>query len=105
MGRFDVYRNPFAGSADSPYLLDVQAELLDMLETRVVIPLRRLERLSGVRPPSDLTPIVEVGGISCLVDTAQLASVSVRALKKSVGSLADRRDDITRALDFLFQGY
>ena len=35
MARFDVYRNP----EGSGYLLDVQADLLSDLNTRVVVPL------------------------------------------------------------------
>lgn len=105
MARFDVYRNPSAGAADSPYLLDVQAELLDGLETRVVIPLRRRDRLASERVPVDLIPGLEIEGILCLVETPKLAAVPVRVLRSPVCSVADRRDDIVRALDFLFQGY
>jgi toxin CcdB len=38
MGRFDVYRNARPGSR-FPLLLDVQADLLADLATRIVIPL------------------------------------------------------------------
>ena len=38
--QFDVYHNKNAASKGRfPYLLDVQTELLDSLETRVVVPL------------------------------------------------------------------
>lgn len=105
MARFDVYRNPSAGAADTPFLVDVQADLLGDLETRVVIPLRRRDRFPSVRTPSDLIPCVEVEGMACLVETPKLAAIPLRVLKAPVASLADRRDDITRALDFLFQGF
>jgi len=39
MARFDVYANPGSKSDTTPYLLDVQSDLLDDLETRMVIPL------------------------------------------------------------------
>ena len=105
MARFDVYRNPSAGAADTPYLLDVQADLLAELETRVVIPLRRRDRFSAVRLPSDLIPCVDVEGQSCQIETPKLAAIPLRVLKPPICSLADRRDDTIRALDFVFQGY
>ena len=43
--------------------------------------------------------------MACLVETPKLAAIPLRVLKAPVASLADRRDDITRALDFLFQGF
>ena len=40
MPQFDVYLNPNADTSKAiPYLLDVQADLLDRLATRVVVPL------------------------------------------------------------------
>ena len=40
MARFDVYPNPGQQAKTTPYLLDVQSDLLDDLDTRVLIPLR-----------------------------------------------------------------
>lgn len=105
MARFDVYRNPTRGAADVPLLLDVQADLLGDLGTRVVIPLRRAERFPDARPPAELMPVVEVEGSRYVVETPKLAAVPARALKMPVCSLTDRGADITRALDFLFQGF
>jgi len=36
--------------------------------------------------------------------TQQLAGVTLQRLKTRVAHLSDRRDDIVRALDFLFSG-
>lgn len=105
MARFDVYRNPTRGAADVPWLLDVQADLLGDLGTRVVIPLRRAERFPDARPPAELMPVVEVEGSRYVVETPKLAAVPARALKMPVCSLTDRGADITGALDFLFQGF
>lgn len=44
MPRFDVYLNTGAQAATTPYLLDVQSDLLQGLETRIVVPLRRRDR-------------------------------------------------------------
>ena len=53
MARFDVYANTGGHADTTPYLLDVQSDLLDGLDSRVVIPLRN-RSLSGVllQPPS-----------------------------------------------------
>ena len=56
MARFDVYRNAGAHAADTPYLLDVLSDLLRGLDTRVVIPLRRLKRFPAVRFPENFIP-------------------------------------------------
>ena len=42
MARFDVYANPGAHATITPFLLDVQSDLLDGLDTRMVIPLRSM---------------------------------------------------------------
>jgi toxin CcdB len=48
MARFDVYATPGRHVDSTPYLLDVQSDLLDGLDSRVVIPLRRRERFPAV---------------------------------------------------------
>lgn len=105
MARFDVYANPGAQSATTPYLLDVQSDLFDGLDSRVVVPLRRLEQFPKVKLSERLTPVLSINGEACLMETPNLAAVPQRVLKSPVTSLADRSSDITAALDFLFQGY
>jgi toxin CcdB len=48
MARFDVYANPGRHMATTPYLLDVQSDLLDGLGSRTVIPLRSLKHFPRV---------------------------------------------------------
>ena len=43
--RFDVYPNPGVQASTTPYLLDVQIDLLDGLDSRMVIPLGSLDQL------------------------------------------------------------
>ena len=46
MPQFDVYRNENPGTCEEfPFLVDVQAELLEELATRVVVPLAKSEAL------------------------------------------------------------
>jgi len=104
MARFEVYRNTGPHTETTPYLLDVQSDLLHGLETRVVVPLRRRDRFPA--PLSErLTPLFTIDGVECFMETPKLAAVPLRLLKNPLASLADRQADITSALDFLFQGY
>ena len=105
MARFDVYRNSGSLAASTPYLLDVQCTLLDGLDTRVVIPLRRLDKFPAVNLAKDLTPIFDVEGVSCILETPKLAAVPTRLLKIYVMSLSDQQNLISNALDRLFHGY
>ena len=105
MPRFDVYRNNGAQAAVTPYLLDVQSDLLQGLETRIVVPLRRCDRFPAVSLPANLTPTFDIEGIKCLLETPKLAAVPLRLLKTKVTTLAASQFEITAALDFLFQGY
>jgi len=99
MARFDVYSGLGAGNG---YVVDVQANLLDYLVTRVVIPL--LPHGAG-KVVQELNPVVRVGDADYVVMTQELAAVPRSALRRKVGSLADRRDEITRALDVLLVGF
>jgi len=105
MARFDVFLNPGAHAATTPYLVDVQSDLMDGLETRVVIPLRRTDNFSTTRLPQDLTPVFVIDGVSCLLETPKLAAVPRRVLKNPVGSLQAEQGRITSALDRLFYGF
>jgi len=103
MARFDVFANP--GHPDVPLLLDVQCNLLQSLNSRVVVPLRRMKGFAEVTLPKNLTPTFEINGIACFMETPAIAAVPAKLLKVPVASLADRQSDITAALDFLFHGF
>jgi len=105
MARFEVFRNSGPHADDVPYLLDVQSDLLHGLDTRVVIPLRRRDRFPANRIPQRLTPVFDIEGIACLLETPKLAAVPLRLLKQPMHSLAAEQAAITGALDFLFQGF
>lgn len=106
MARFDIYANPGqTNDSDVPYLLDVQGDLLSALDSRVVVPLRRVDRFDNVALPQNLAPVFEIDGLACFMETPKLAAVPARILKSPVASLASRQAEVTTALDFLFQGY
>jgi len=105
MARFDVFQNSGPLATSTPYLLDVQSALLDGLDTRVVIPLRRVDQFPAVNFAKDLTPIFDIEGVSCFLETPKLAAVPTRLLKNHVMSLSDQQSLISNALDRLFHGY
>jgi toxin CcdB len=103
MAQFDVYLNPNAGTSKAiPYLLDVQADLLDRLATRVVVPLI-LAKEVGLAAKC-LNPQFKVKGTTVVMSTAELAGISNRLLGDKVTSLKNKRDEIIAALDLLFTG-
>jgi toxin CcdB len=99
MARHDVYRVP-----EGPgWWLDVQADLLDLLNTRVVVPL--LPEARAPVPAKRLNPVFEVEGERAVMVMQFLSAVPVRVLGRPVGSLADRADEIGAALDMVFVGF
>ena len=105
MAQFTVYRNKSARSkALCPFLLDVQSDLLEDLETRVVIPLSKAPALTK-RPLSQLTPVLQFEGESYVLMTPQLAGIARSELGAATGSLAERRAEILGAMDFLLTGF
>ena len=105
MARCAVYRNKNARTkATFPLLVDVQSELLDELQTRVVIPLTRVAALART-PLSHLTPILTFEGETYLLMTPQLAGVAKSDLGPLAGSLVDQRAVILAAVDFLLTGF
>lgn len=104
MAQFAVFKNKNPQTkSDYPLLVDVQATLLDELQTRVVIPLSKAPVLTR-KPMNKLTPMVEVDGEKYLLMTPQLAGVSRSALGTPVQSIAEQRDAIISALDMLITG-
>ena len=103
MAQFDVYFNPNAATRKSiPYLLDVQADLLDTLATRVVVPLILAEEMGLAA--KHLNPQFKIKGVAVVMSTAELAGVPNRSLGDKVTTLKSKRDEIIAALDMLFTG-
>lgn len=104
MGRFDVYESPLADErAHTPFWLDVQADHLSQLATRVVVPLCRCD--GSQRPAERLNPCFEVAGVTVFADTANLGTFPKRWLRSPLASLREQRLDVENALDFLLNGH
>lgn len=99
MSRFDLYK----ARVGDGYVLDLQTDLLEVQSTRMVAPVLPADQVA--RRIKTLHPEVEVNGKPFVMATHLMAAVPKTALQNPVANLADHADDITRALDLLFQGY
>ena len=103
MARFDVHPTPWADERKhTPFWLDVQADHLHALATRVIVPLRRFSPREPVK--GELNPVFEIDGTSVFADTANIGSFPKALLRRPVASLRHERLAIEDALDFLFTG-
>lgn len=104
MAQFDVYENTNPETKQTiPYLLDIQADLLDNLTTRVVVPLVTASAMG--KAAEHLNPQFKIKRAAVVMSTAELAGVTVHILGERVCSLKEQRYEIISALDFLFTGF
>tara|TARA_R110001592_G_C13183961_1_gene751333 strand:- start:1421 stop:1729 length:309 start_codon:yes stop_codon:yes gene_type:complete len=102
MARFDVYKY---GSKAVPLVLDVQADLLSDLNTCVVIPLIPEKQAKKEALPK-LKPIIKIDGKSYVLMTTDIGTITRVSLGKQISNIEDtHRQDVTEAIDFLFQGF
>jgi toxin CcdB len=99
MARFDVYRDP----QGSGFLLDIQAGMMDHLNTRIVVPL--MVPSEAPKPAKGLNPEFTIGGVAVVMITQFLSAVPVSALKDKVATLDHHHSTIVDAVDLLLQGF
>jgi toxin CcdB len=105
MAQFAVYRNKNPRTKTAfPFLVDVQSDLLESIQTRVVIPLTKVAALAK-KPVSHLTPVLNFEGEAFVLMTPQLAGVSRSELGAHAGTLATDRQAILASVDFLLSGF
>lgn len=99
MARFDVYARP--GGAG--YVLDVQADALSALNTRIVVPL--LPMPDAPEPAKRLNPVFEIGSEPHVMVTQFMAAIPRALLRSPVSNLAERDSEIMAALDMVLVGF
>mgnify|MGYP006266522875 FL=1 len=105
MAQFDIHENTDTGSArHTPYLLNVQADVLSELATRVVVPLRTKAGREETRI-SRLHPVVSVAGVDHVAVVTEMAAVSASLLGRQVDTAGTQGTEITVALDLLLTGF
>lgn len=103
MAQFDVHRNTSPSKSRVPFLVDVQADLLKGLATRVVVPLVHPAEI-GDKPIRDLHFEVTVQGRRFIALGTELAGIPAKALGGIIANLSSRRADFVRAIDILLTG-
>lgn len=104
MCQFTLYENENKESKKAyPYFIDVQNNILDELNSRIVIPLSSYKTLSNTNAKK-LCPVIEIKDESFVLLTHQMASVPRSILKKKVTSLEKFRYEILGAVDLLLTG-
>jgi toxin CcdB len=103
MAQYDVYVNPQkASSAQFPYVVDIQSDLLDVLATRLVMPLTSMS--SNLKLPSRLSPSLQIAG-SLFYPVPQLtAPMLAKQLTKPVATLRHQASQIISAMDAVTSG-
>ena len=103
MQQFDVYENTDNDTNQIyPYFVDIQTDLLEVLNSRVVIPLTKVKPNRNL--PDNICPKIEINDDFFYLLTYQITTVSVAFLKSKQGSLSLNRTDIINSVDFLFSG-
>ncbi len=103
MAQYFAYENKNKDSKKLyPFLLDIQSNLLEDLQTTVVVPLTRpsTAKLTFTK----LTPTVELGGINYIALTQQLVGLDREALGQEVADLSIYKFAIIDAIDFIVSG-
>jgi toxin CcdB len=104
MGRYDVYQNPEKSEhRHTPFVLDIQNDHLDAVETRIVIPLRDA-RLHGMRL-EHVHPSFRIQEREVVLDTPTMATFPRSWLRSPIASLRGEQHQIQEALDALFGSY
>jgi toxin CcdB len=97
-----VYKNAGDSESYAPYLLDVQADMLNSLETRIMAPLVRIAEFG--RRAGKLHPMFTVCGEEVVMATHLLAAIRFIGLGAPVDSLTAQRNEILGALAVLLVG-
>ena len=96
MAQFDVHR-----LSKGRLAIDCQADLLDYLGSRFVVPLVPIDE---AMPAKRLNPVFNIEGRDHVMLTEAAAAVRARELGEVVTSLAGHSFEITGALDVLISG-
>jgi len=99
MARFDLYARP----GGTGYLLDVQGDVLNQLNTRIVVPL--LPEEEAPLPAKRLNPVFEIGSLPHVMVTQFMAAVPLSLVRNPVTNLSDHDAQIMAALDMILVGF
>ena len=101
MAQFDVYKNENDQTNQRvPYLLDIQNDILDSINTKIVIPL--------VKDKNDfkgLTKEFIIENQKVYLTTSQMGTIHKNELKTKITTLQNQKEEIKNSIDFLIYGF
>jgi toxin CcdB len=99
----DVFANPAPRTRGAfPFIAVLQADLSAEGRSRIIAPMAPRAAMPGAA--GCLLPVVRHDGRAFLLAVELMTSLPIGALRNKLGSIATYRDDITRAIDWLFTG-
>jgi toxin CcdB len=103
MTQFEVFANPVTRSrASYPFVVVLQADVARGGRERAVAPVA--PRAAFPMVAGRLTPIMAIERDEFVLLVTSVTTIPVQSLGRAIASLADRRDDILAAIDYLFFG-
>jgi toxin CcdB len=97
----DICRNPSnPPRGNTPYLIIVQGDYVQVHSTRVVVPLMTVDAVSPIIK-GGLMPEFTVEGLRVVMVTPELAGISISEIGPVVAKAQDRHHDVRRAIDIL----
>lgn len=103
MAQYDVYVNPSSSAATGiPYVVVIQSDLLDALNTRLSVPLAVEEGAAKV--PSALCPVITVKGERLHALAHFAAPLPAKALRRRVDNVAAQGHVLVSAINAVLSG-
>jgi toxin CcdB len=101
MAQFDVYKNENDQTNQRvPYLLDIQNDILDSINTKIVIPL--------VKDKNDFKGLIKefiIENQKVYLTTSQMGAIHKNELKTKITTLQNQKEEIKNSIDFLIYGF
>ena len=104
MKQFPVYKNKSRNKQAYPYFIDIQAEMLAHLNTRLVMPLTPKDNSNS--QVKTLTPVININQVDYVVLTTMITTTDAKNLNSDnvVMDASYLRDQLVSAIDMMILG-
>jgi len=105
MAQFDISRNTNQTSKiDVPFIMDIQSNSVSLLESRIVVPLRRADNNLD-KMISKIHVTIEIENTEYIAFISEMAAIPSVLLGPTITNRTNRRTEIISAIDLLFTGF
>jgi len=105
MAQFDISKNNSKTSKnDVPYIMEIQSESVSILDTRIVVPLRKAENNLD-KMISKIHVSIEVGNKKYIAFISEMAAIPSGIMSSAISNGGLKRTEIIAAIDLLFTGF